>query len=115
MKALSEQVVAALAVPVVACDEAGTIVLANEAARVLAGVPELVGTPLASLVPERMRSLDGVPLALALARRARDRDPGAVRLAVLRRGQVEIEVDCVAAGGDGVPLVLSFATIHEGE
>jgi PAS domain S-box-containing protein len=111
---LSEQVVAALATPVLACDQSGTVVLANSAVRALLGAPGgLVGMLFAALVPERLRSRDGVPIVELLAARAREREPGPIRLALVRRGGVEIEVDCVAAGGDSAPLVLSFAGIHD--
>ncbi len=111
---LTELVVAALAVPVVACDATGIVVLANDAARALLGAPDgLVAAPLAELVPERLRSRDGVPLLDLLTACARARDPAPLRLALVRRGGVEIEVDCVASGGGGGPLVLSFAAIHD--
>jgi two-component system cell cycle sensor histidine kinase/response regulator CckA len=110
MTGLSEQVIAALAVPILACDASGQVVLANDALRGLVGASDaLIGTALGELV----RTKDGAPLLVLLTARARARDPSPVRLALLRHGGVELDVDCVASGGDGAPLVLAFAGIHD--
>ncbi len=111
---LSAQVIAALAVPVLACDGSGVVVLVNDAARALLGASgDPVGSPLVEHVPERWRSIEGAPLLDVLTRRARDRTPVPLRLALVGRHGVEIEVDCVASGGDGAPLVLSLAVIGD--
>jgi len=109
-----EQVLAVLGVPVVACDDAGRVVVANRAANGLLGAPGgLVGAALADLVPERLRSSDGVALLDRLAARAHAADPAPVRLTLLHRGGVEIDVDCVASGGGDAPLVLAFEVIRD--
>jgi PAS domain S-box-containing protein len=98
------QVLDAFADAVVACDGGGRLVYANAAAEKLLGWPggALVGQPLGSIIPSRLRPLHEAGFARYLDTHTPRLIGRPIRVPVLHRDGIEIDVE------------LSLAAFHEG-
>jgi PAS domain S-box-containing protein len=104
-------VVDRLADPIVLADATGTISYANSAAAVLFAttVPDLVGAPLTSLIPERFRSAHLAGYARLLRTGSAPLIDGPpLRVAALRRDGTEVEID-LSLSMVGTPAEPGFA------
>ncbi|HEX9100672.1 MAG TPA: PAS domain S-box protein, partial [Polyangia bacterium] len=100
----------ALVVPMVALDPDGRVRWLNPAAERLLAWPGtlLLGQPIETVVPPRLRSVDGRRLHCFFVERAGRTPERPLRLPALRRDGVEIETECsISAAGDGT-LVISL-------
>lgn len=105
-----EKLIEVLPDAVLAFGSSGDVCFANRAAASLLGFTrdELVGMPVARLLPERSRIVDGLPFHLRWANRAAD---GHITAPVLFSRGAEIEVDWTLAATenlDGKPLVVAM-------
>ena len=91
-------VLAAVADPVVACDEHNQIVFVNSVAERLLGwtATELEGKPFETIVPERLRRIDGQEFRRHVVERSNLARGWGVRAPALRADGVEINVEFVA-------------------
>jgi PAS domain S-box-containing protein len=104
-------VVDRLADPLILADATGTICYANSAAAALfaSTVPDLVGAPLTSLIPERFREAHLAGYARLLRTGSAPLVDGPLlRVAALRRDGTEVEID-LSLGIVGTPAEPGFA------